>query len=295
MNGPSPEPRREEAEPMEGGGVGRDREARLAGGGSGEVLEVHVEVRRTARVALLRGEELDGDGREGREQLWICLHGYRQLARRFLRPFRGHVPPGTLVVAPEGASRFYLEGSPGPYRGGDPVGASWMTREDRDREIEDYVAALDTILLATLEGRVARGGMAGTGAAVAPAGGIGVLGFSQGVHTAARWLAGSRVLPELVASGDGNPSVRVAMWGAALPRDLPGTGLAGLAGFASPVSPLALVRGEADELRSLDAEAREEAVLQEAGIPFRIRTHRGGHRIDGALASTLLSGSGEGN
>ena len=38
---------------------------------------------------------------------WICCHGYGQLAKRFIRKFERIHQEDTLVVAPEGFSRFY--------------------------------------------------------------------------------------------------------------------------------------------------------------------------------------------
>src|SRR5207237_799567 len=59
--------------------------------------------------------------------------------------FPEHVLPpearGCCVVAPEGRPRFYLTESPTERR----VGASWMTREDRLHEIDDYVRYLDAV------------------------------------------------------------------------------------------------------------------------------------------------------
>jgi predicted esterase len=77
----------------------------------------------------------------------------------------------TLVIAPEGLSRFYVKG----YFGN--VGASWMTKEDRMSDIMDNIHYLDALLnklLNELTGIPEN---------------IIVLGFSQGGATAARWAA----------------------------------------------------------------------------------------------------------
>jgi predicted esterase len=221
------------------------------------IREIHLEVPRQARLALV-GPTLESEGSP--EELWVALHGYRQLARRFLRPFRGLAGPNRLVVAPEGHSRFYLEGAPGPHRSGDPVGASWMTREDREMEIRDYVAYLDRV----------RDRFAGPGTRLT------VLGFSQGVHTAARWVA----LGSVGSGEDPWVGARLVLWGAALPRDLP----TGSADRFRALSELVLVRGEEDALRNRGDEEWEEGWLVQEEIPFRVEEHPGGHRI----AETLL-------
>jgi predicted esterase len=221
----------------------------------------HVPVTRTARVAVLGGggrRDPEGKGVEA----WTVLHGYRQLAPRFLRRFRGIASPHRRILAPEGLSRFYLA-SPDRVRDArGTVGASWMTREDRDAEISDYVGYLDTVTRKMgADGRHT------------------VLGFSQGAHTAARWAVGgtSRIH-------------RLVLWGAALPNDLPKALPADL-----PADPtrrlqgveLVLVRGASDPLRNPAEEAREEAWLQGVGLPYRVEMHHGGHEIDPTLLAAL--------
>src|SRR4029077_14123970 len=144
--------------------------------------EHHISVMRTARYFTL------GD-RSGVAEVWFACHGYGQLAARFLEKLRVLDDGRRLLVAPEGLSRFYLTESPTERR----VGASWMTREDRLYEIDDYVRYLDG-LYAHLAPRTAR---------------VTALGFSQGTATVCRWtaLGSSRV-------------DRLIVWGGEVPPDL---------------------------------------------------------------------------
>ena len=119
-------------------------------------------------------------------EAWMLLHGYGQLASRFLRGFEGVAVPARLLVAPEGLSRFYLEAGVGK------VGASWMTKEDREREIADYLAYLEQVR-----------------AELVPPVPLTVLGFSQGVTTAARWAVSTAPAP-----------VRLICWGGLLPDEI---------------------------------------------------------------------------
>ena len=98
-----------------------------------------------------------------------ALHGYGQLAPFFVRKFQPIADAGWHVVAPEGGHRFYLKGTSGR------VGASWMTKEDRLSDIGDYVRFLDALRTHVDGGH--------------PQGHQILLGFSQGVATALRWLA----------------------------------------------------------------------------------------------------------
>ena len=160
-----------------------------------ESREHHIRVPRTARYRVL------GDPSAARE-VWFVLHGYRQLAERFVRRFAslpGVAGGGRAVVAPEGLSRFYLDDGEGEHGPGSRVGASWMTRADREHEIRDYVEYLDRLAAAVLDPD-------GTGPeapdAAALDGGtrrLVVLGYSQGAATASRWATYGRIRPsELV-------------------------------------------------------------------------------------------------
>jgi predicted esterase len=129
-------------------------------------LERHLTVTRTARYQQL------GEISANTRQLWLVVHGYGQLAEYFIRHF-AHLhtadPIGTVIVAPEGLSRFYLTGTSGR------VGASWMTRADRLAEIDDqngYLSQLLAQLLTQCPSDVR----------------VTILGFSQGTATVSRWL-----------------------------------------------------------------------------------------------------------
>ena len=232
----------------------------------------HVEVTRTARVLTL------GGGPEPPHEIWYLLHGYGQLAHRFLRRFRSFASERRFLVAPEALSRFYpARRGEGPARRSIP-GASWMTREDREREISDYVAYLDTVAELAEAGRLPS---QDTSEATWPAVGRPqvrtVVGFSQGVHTATRWAVLGRLSFQ-----------RLILWGAALPPDLPESAPDRLRG-----AELILVRGVEDEIRRLEEEEREEAWLERQGLPFRVATHPGGHEIDRSLLERLVAGPAE--
>ena len=103
------------------------------------------------------------------KDFWMVCHGYGQLAKNFIRKFDVLDNGKTLVVAPEGLSKFYWQGFTG-----EPV-ASWMTREHRLDEIEDYTRYMRQLYdhyIQQLPKDVR----------------ITLLGFSQGVATQFRWI-----------------------------------------------------------------------------------------------------------
>lgn len=74
------------------------------------------------------------------ERVWLVFHGYGQLVEYFIRKFKGLDPKKNFIIAPQGLSKFYLEGVYGR------VGASWMTKEDRLTDIANQYAYIDAVL-----------------------------------------------------------------------------------------------------------------------------------------------------
>ncbi len=193
-------------------------------------------------------------------QVWFVLHGYNQLAHRFLAEFET-IDDGTRrIVAPEGLHRQYVD------HAARKVGASWMTSEDRLTDIEDYVAYLDRLYATTFEA----GGLRRTDVQV-----VG-LGFSQGVHTLCRWLAFGA-----------SPIDRAILWGATVPPDLD----LDAHGPTLAAADLQVVFGDDDEYFGADAIRSHEARLRTAGIPFTARSFQGGHRLDSATLARLAGPS----
>jgi predicted esterase len=215
------------------------------------IEESHIEVRRTARYYTL------GGGVHSPREVWFAIHGYGQLAIHFARHFEPLDDGARLVVVPEALSRFYF-GDPRGRHGPDAmVGATWMTREDREREIDDHVQYLDT-LFTYIRGQ--------RGRARAP---VTVLGFSQGVATVGRWLARGSARAD-----------RIVLWGGKLPPDIfplaPGSPLRS--------APITMVVGASDEYITPSVVAEQEALLREAKLAFDVRRFDGGHTLDaGAL------------
>lgn len=194
-------------------------------------------------------------------ELWFVCHGYGQLAARFLRQFAPLDDGTRLIVAPEGLSRFYLD--PLPLRRNDPsprIGASWMTREDRDAEIADYVAYLERLATEI------RHPLAGAAPRIV------VLGFSQGTATVSRWLAASELRVD-----------QLVLWGGAIPPELD------LAAWSARLrgASITLVAGAEDEFATAAAVSAEAERLSAAGVAFTLQRFAGGHAIDEGALLTL--------
>ena len=210
------------------------------------IREHHLPVAKTARYCTLGAE-----GAAARE-VWFVLHGYGQLAPYFIRHFAVLASETRLVVAPEALSRFYLEQPGWRAAGGARVGATWMTREERLAEIDDYVGYLDG-----LHDRI-----------VAEAGRsdlrVTVLGFSQGVATAARWVCRGRVRAD-----------QLILWAGPWPPELDRAAAARLTGVR-----VTRVVGDTDEMAAPRLVAAEDERMRAAGIDAPLVRFAGGHQLD---------------
>ena len=180
----------------------------------------------------------------------FVLHGYGQLADYFIRKFNVLDGNNYFVVAPEGLHRFYLKGSSGR------VGASWMTKEERQSDIDDYIKYLDQLWLQindkyNFDKRI-------------------LLGFSQGGATASRW----HCLGNFKAN-------KFILWAAVFPPDMDKT-------FNSKFleSNNYLVFGKNDEYYKLNQVNNHFKYLTDNNFKFKQINFEGNHNIH---SKTLLN------
>jgi predicted esterase len=201
-------------------------------------MEKHYTAKKTYRYEIQE---------QAHEHLLIALHGYGQLAKFFLRKFQGLQSKGR-VVAPEGPHRFYLQGYSGR------VGASWMTKEARELDIQDNLVGLNALLSELQKSYSPKK--------------ITLLGFSQGAATAARWY-------------QQNPSAfdQLILWAAVFPPDID-------AGSFPTKKPLHFVLGTQDEY--YQGEAAQQLLRHYQSMGFKVHTYAGKHDIDGEVLKRLL-------
>ncbi|MBP9152444.1 MAG: esterase, partial [Flavobacteriales bacterium] len=144
-----------------------------------------VEVPRTARYYKLN------TATQKTKNIWIVFHGYGQLAEYFIKHFEDLDADENFIIAPEGLSRFYVDGLAGR------VGASWMTKEDREEEIKDQSNYINAVLKDV--------GVDPSNTSYR----FIVLGFSQGTAAAVRWLANNGIRPS-----------QLVLWAGSFPHDV---------------------------------------------------------------------------
>lgn len=190
---------------------------------------------------------MSGSITENTEQLWFVCHGYGQLANHFLKNFEALDQEQNCIIAPEGLHRFYWKGF------SDKVVASWMTKEDRESDITDYVNFLDRVYDEVIS-------FAGKRELK-----INVLGFSQGAATVCRWVANNHVKVH-----------KLILWAGAFPSDLV---LNTETAVFNTISTY-LVVGDADEFINEEEVQKHQQLLQDHQLPFKLMRFHGKHEIN---------------
>tara|TARA_B100000683_G_scaffold255272_1_gene274714 strand:- start:2386 stop:3021 length:636 start_codon:yes stop_codon:yes gene_type:complete len=210
------------------------------------IKSANIIVPKTARYFLMG--EIDKNCRD----LWVVLHGYAQNTEQFISCFKALNKKGDTIVAPEGLSRFYKEGFYGE------VVASWMTKEDRLNEIQDYINYLD-MLCEEIKAK-------------APKAKIHLLGFSQGVATAMRWYTlGNSTIDKLV------------LWGGETPPETNWL----LVKNKVKNNSLHVVCGEQDPfIKNSDVQSLL-AFLKEKNIQYKHYSFDGGHQLNSLILKEL--------
>ncbi|HEX8348541.1 MAG TPA: phospholipase, partial [Hymenobacter sp.] len=138
-------------------------------------------------------------------------------------------------------------------------GATWMTREDRLTEIQDYISYLN---------KLAESLLAACPAAVE----ITVLGFSQGTATVSRWLAQTTYRPN-----------RLILWAGAFAPDIEPAAVARLVHQL----PVVLVCGDQDEYVSAEDLESQVAFLQKLGVTPQVIRFAGQHELNADVLRQL--------
>ncbi|MFT4669794.1 MAG: putative esterase [Flavobacteriaceae bacterium] len=119
------------------------------------------------------------------KNVWLIFHGMGYLSRYFIQHFSRLDATENFIVAPQAPSKYY-QGKNFKH-----VGASWLTRENTLLETENVLAYIDQIFETEK---------------LSEASNLIVLGYSQGVSIATRWLASRKINCEhLVLHSGGIP------------------------------------------------------------------------------------------
>ncbi|MBN1301660.1 MAG: hypothetical protein JW995_10635 [Melioribacteraceae bacterium] len=210
--------------------------------------EEHLTTVKTARFFSI------GEPSFNTNSIWFVYHGYAQLAKEFLDTFSEFENEKLIIVAPEGLNRFYKKGFFGE------VGASWMTKEDRESEIKDHKTFINNLYHKITAGlntsRIS----------------CNFLGFSQGAETAFRIFTDNKFIID-----------NLIMW-AGVP---PGDSDYKKASILSVSTRIKFVFGMDDRLLNRDIQDKALTKLGEHKVKYETGYYDGGHEINPVLISRL--------
>ncbi len=191
-----------------------------------------------------------GELNEQTENIWFVIHGYGQLAEYFIKKFKVLDDGKTIIIAPEALSKFYLKEFSGR------VGATWMTKYERDSEITDYINYLNQLYETVLH-KIDVNNLK-----------INILGFSQGTATVARWCMNETIKYD-----------RLILWAGYF-----GNGIEDVIDVTKLTNKeVVLCYGKEDKfLVKIDTQQYEKDI-QKAIPHIRIHTFEGGHTINEEL------------
>ncbi len=185
------------------------------------------------------------------KRIWVVAHGYGQLAEYFIKNFEHLDPEVNFVIAPEALSRAYIDGMTGR------VGASWMTKDMREKEIEDYINFINVIF----EDLTKNHDLSSIR--------VMALGFSQGAATISRWTNENIDIVETVC-----------LWGGQ-----PGNELFSSSNFNK--LPIIFVIGNKDSYISKEMKQKLVDQTKKSGWSFKVLEYDGGHQLNKETVSFL--------
>ena len=180
--------------------------------------------------------------------IWIACHGYGMLAKFFIEKFEDFDPEEHFVIAPEALSKGYIDGLTGR------VGASWMTKEDRTNEIQDYINYLESVYEKFIKNHSAK---------------IIGFGFSQGVATITRWANATKKRIDHLVLWAGNPGNEL------------------LVENRITNIPIQFILGDKDHFITEEAKIHLNKEFKKAGFNFISIHFDGGHSVDKAVLQNL--------
>lgn len=188
------------------------------------------------------------------KNIWLACHGQGQLAEYFVKKFEILNSEENFVIAPQGISKYYLNGFTGR------VGASWMTKEDREKEIENQQNLLKDIWKKEVGDPKGKQ--------------VIFFGFSQGAATISRFVAYSKI-----------PFHKMILWSGGFAHDLTNQDFKHLSGNET----IHYFTSEDDPFYKPEMLVQQrERVMSAMGIKPEVRFFEGGHKVIPELLSDII-------
>lgn len=188
------------------------------------------------------------------KKVWLIFHGYGQLADDFCNLFSELASDESVLIFPQGLSKFYLKGV------SEKIGSNWMTSNNRELDIENYISYLDQLFDLELRPYIANIE-------------LNIFGFSQGGHTASRWIYKSKI-----------PYHKLVLWGSGLANEINQTIVANSFSNGDNL----LVLGDRDRFVTEEELQKSIARYKKIGFNYRSLEYHGGHDIYPEILKKLV-------
>ncbi len=188
---------------------------------------------------------------ENTEYVWFACHGMGYLSRYFLKYFKALDPNRHYIIAPQAQSKYYIQPE---YK---HVGASWLTKENTLKETENVMRYFDAIFANEAIPKQLK---------------LIVLGYSQGVSVAMRYLAKKQL-----------DCYKLVMMSGGIPKELSPSDLRAFTGKAY------LTYGIKDEFLNAERIIQErQLALELFGSRLEIHPFDGNHKVNTNLINSIV-------
>ncbi len=124
------------------------------------------------------------------KNIWLVFHGLGYLSKYFINYFSHINSEENYIIAPQAPSKYYLG------KNFKHVGASWLTKENTIEETKNVLAYIDEVYKTEIKTQSTN---------------LIILGYSQGVSIASRWVASRKInCKHLVLHSGGIPTELIA-------------------------------------------------------------------------------------
>ncbi|QKX06452.1 esterase [Aquimarina sp. TRL1] len=186
------------------------------------------------------------------KNVWLVFHGIGYLSRYFIRLFSSFPPEENYIIAPQAPAKYYKDEQ---YK---RVGSSWLTRENTLIDTQNVLNYIDAIM---------------TSENIPSHVNLNVLGYSQGVSIASRWIASRKI----------NCNALVLISGG-FPKELTKENFL----FLPETTQKLHILGANDPYFEKSKVIAEKSRVQDILPGIRFITHQGGHELDWKTLQPLL-------
>ncbi|GAA4271776.1 esterase [Aquimarina gracilis] len=186
------------------------------------------------------------------KNVWLVFHGIGYLSRYFIRLFESFDKDENYFIAPQAPSKY--------YKGNDHrrVGSSWLTKENTQPETKNVLRYVDAIVESEKIPEELN---------------FIILGYSQGVSIATRWIASRKINCDTLIMVSGG-----------FPKELKKENFT----FLTENTKITHIVGEKDPFFEIEKVEAEKKRVKQILPQIEFRTHNGGHELDVASLKEIL-------